>query len=262
MYIKNLEKAETLPYRSSMRRSSGYNSWDDYHNCGFTLYQWTDRFLEKHVGEYYNNVYSLYRKSLKKKHLDSETIESMIETFKDRFAFRNGNWRYWYSPFEVDDDGIIRKVEKKRRKEKDKVINYGEPITTYTFNKMFLYLVPIIQFMFGYDKTKRFLIESFSFNEIDLKDGMMYRFNNYCYKHGIKDSRYHYGTLHWYDLWVKHINYPYSETLKYRSAEYYKYHYEMIDRRKVRMRLLYEEKVEKFNKEELNHIERKPIFIG
>ena len=87
------------------------------------------------------------------------------------------------------------------------------------------------------------------------------RFNNLCYKHNIKFSRWSYGHLIWTDIWEGWVKYPYSVTYKYRSAGYYRLYYEGKSLRRKYERERVQELIDKFNRLEMR-VNEHPILVA
>ena len=153
MKIKNLENAENLPVKESMRRSSDYDSWDCYHVCGRGYYSWLKSFVIKSVGQPFNDVYSKFKKSLSKKHLSQKDYDEMVWYFKKITNYNEYRYKIWPNEVYVDEDGILRKKPRKT-KSRDVTIRYGEPVTEYKIKgeyreALFSYLA----ISFGYKKA-------------------------------------------------------------------------------------------------------------
>ena len=264
MKIKNLEQAEELPMKSSMRKSSGYDSWECNHHYGRGINAWTIAFVEKNVGNTFNSTYSAYKKALSKKHLSQKYYEEMIWYFKSITNYHEHRYRYWPGDVYIDEDGILQKKERKH-KNRDRIINYGEPEYRYYFDKKYLYLEPILVKVFGWRKTWEFthtgFHESKLFGELPQEyNPDVRRFNNLCRENDIKESKYSWCHLTFYDLWTKWVRYSYTETYKYRSPGYYRLHYEGKSLRHKYERERAQELVDKFNRIELN-VNKRPILI-
>lgn len=267
MKIKNLEQAEALPTRASMRKSSGYDSWECNRHYGRGIYAWTRNLVEKNVGNSFDSTYSTFKKSLSDKHISQKYCEEMIWYFKDITNYHEYRYHYWLNEFYIDTDGILQKGNKKR-KNRDRTINYGEPEYIYTFKETFKRDVDkyktIISFMiqcFGKQETFRKLEEGITQKEYnDYVSNAIRRFNNLCYKHNIKSSRWSYGHLTWTDIWEGWVKYPYSVTYKYRSPKYYQYRYETASITRKYYREQKQEKIDKFNRQELA-VNPNPILI-
>ncbi|WQJ53305.1 MAG: hypothetical protein [Wendovervirus sonii] len=144
---------ENLPYRQSMRKSSGlrkgngYDSWDDYYpRHQYKTY--VDRFLEKNIGNNYNDVFSKFLSNLKDKHMSERYISFMKDNFL--YAF---NSQYWQS-YEIDEDGNIQKA-KNEGKSRDLVLYTEKPYIVYKLKEKFKpYADKLIQ-LIGHDKYNR-----------------------------------------------------------------------------------------------------------
>ena len=258
MYIKNLETAEMLPYRLSMRKGSDYDSWDCYHICGRGYYTWLWRFIGKHVGESFDDVFSLFKKFLKKKKVNSEDFRSLTDYFLDEVLYSQ---RYRWYMYYVDEDGLIQKKER-TKKSGDKVIKIGEPETKYLLSSEYKNLVEeCLLLCFGRDKYYDMVKNGITSKEYLTETNEVKRFNNMCMEKKVKPWYHSYGCLSWYDIWRSYSVYPETVTLKYRSPEYRQYMAESLDKTRKHYRELYLEKVEQFNETEVNHHE-KPILIG
>lgn len=264
MKIKDLENAENLPMKESMRRSSDYDSWDCYHVCGRGYYSWLRGFVVKSVGQPFNDVYSKFKQSLSKKHVDSETKYELIQYFRGLIETRRYK-SYWIADYYVDEDGILRKNEREH-KNRDRIINYGEPEYRYFFDERYLYLEDILVKAFGWRKTWDFIHTCYSnsipFNELPQEyNPDVRRFNNLCRENDIKESKYSWGHLSFRDIWVRWARYPYTETYKYRSPGYYRLHYEGKSLRRKYERERAKELIYKFNRLELD-VNKRPILIN
>ena len=258
MYIKNLETAESLPFRESMRRGSGYyDDWGCGHICGESYYQWLERFIGKHVGEYFDDVFSLFKSSLKRKRIDSETQREMIKCFKDILPSDHGRFRFWGRYCYVDEDGIIRK-EVRKHKNRDITVNYGEPKVWYTLKRNWIDFIRPLHQVFGYDETDRMVkdgISPYIYGSFYYGD----KFNVICERLGMK----HYPRWsrdYWTDLWERHEEYPYTVVLEHGTREWVRYKKEQAKATKRYYRNFKKEKAEKFNRNELLFNEH-PIFI-
>lgn len=269
MKIKNLDKADELPMRSSMRKSCGVSTWDIRHHCGKRLWGWTDGFARKHIGEPFDEVYSEYKKRLKRKHVNSEDCESMIWYFKNIVNYHENN-RYYFRNrhgIEVDDEGILKEIPKKK-KNRNITINYGKSETYYVFDPRYKANSDI------YNKILSALIEVYGYHQayrmaetgISVKEHyntLINRFNNLCSRKNIRSyySRYCYSCIvDWEELWEKRTRYIHSITFKYRSPEYYKYRYETLANTRRINRILKKERIDKFNAAEIKFNEH-PILI-
>lgn len=124
---------------------------------------------------------------------------------------------------------------------------------------------PILVKVFGWRKTWEFthtgFHESKLFGELPQEyNPDVRRFNNLCCENDIKESKYSWSHLTFYDLWTKWVRYPYTETYKYRSPGYYRLYYEGKSLRRKYERERAQELIDKFNRLELNVNER-PILI-
>lgn len=251
MYIKDLEKAETLPYRLSTRKSSDYDSWDSYYVCGRGYYTWFQRFLEKHTDEPFGKVFSLLKERLKKKRVNPEDSEGLIRYFLDEVLYSQ---KYHWYRYYVDDNGIIRYIPRDREN-RDKVLKFGEPVIRYFFKEEYKNFIPVLIALYGYEFTFRALEHGITSKEYHPKYKYSWKFMEACRCHGYKP-------LDWHDLWRKTEEYPYVERLDYHSPEWWRYHYEVVDAQRKRKRERKREKIEKFNQCELCQVEHKPILIG
>ena len=251
MYIKDLEKAETLPYRLSIRKSSDYDSWDRYHVNGRDYYTWLQRFLEKHTDKPFAKVFSLLKERLKKKMVNPEDSEGLIHYFLDEVLYSQ---KYHWYRYYVDDNGIIRYIPRDR-KNRDKVLKFGEPVIMYFFKEEYKNFIPLLIALYGHEWTSRALEQGISSNEYYSKYYDTWKFMKACRRNGYKP-------LDWYYLWSKTEEYPYVERLEYHSPEWWRYHYEVVDAQRKGERERKREKIEKFNQCELCQEEHKPILIG
>lgn len=256
MRIRNLTKAEDLPVKASMRKSSDYDSWETYRQSRH--YSWANGFMDKHVGEHIDDVYSAFRQSLSKRHVSERVYEEMVEWFKTECGLKSTH--SWWRKYNVDEDGILHKTPK-NVKSKDKRVNYGEPVAHYKFRDIYERFFPYLSICFGYKRacemvrdgiTEREYLADYS-NEVK-------RLNNIFAEKNIKPTTYSSVPLYWYELWWRYYEYPYTEILKYRSREYYRYWYEHKDAERKRRREYAEYQIQRFNLCELQHSE-KPFFI-
>lgn len=250
MKIKNLEQAEALPMKSSMRKSSDYDSWE-CNRYGNGYYRWVMRFIGKNVGRPFDLVYSEFKEAVRGKHFSKKIMEEVIDHFR---WLTNGSERY-QNYYYVDDDGNIQE-KSRRRKNRNRTVNYGKPEYMYFFDERYLFLERYLVMAFGYRKAWEFMHTSYHnsipFGELfgDCNPSVR-RFNNLCRENGVKESEYSYGYLNFNDLWVKWVKYPYTETYKYRSREYYRLHYEGKSLRRKYERERTQELIDKFNRLEL-----------
>ena len=251
MYIKDLEKAETLPYRLSIRKSSDYDSWDSYHVNGRGFYTWLQRFLEKHTDKPFDKVFSLLKERLKKKRVNPEDSEELIHYFLDEVLY---DQKYHWYRYYVDDNGIIRYIPRDREN-RDKVLKFGEPVIRYFFKEEYKNFIPLLIALYGYEFTFSALEHGITSKEYHPKYKYSWKFMKACRCHGYKP-------LDWDDLWRKTEEYPYVERLDYHSPEWWRYHYEVVDAQRKGKRERKREKIEKFNQCELCQEEHKPILIG
>ena len=260
MKIKNLENAENLPMKESMRRSSDYDSWDCYHVCGRGYYSWLRGFVAKNVGQPFNNVYSKFKQSLSKKHVDSETKYELIQYF--RVLIENRRYRsYWIADYYVDEDGILRK-EPRKTKSRDVTIRYGEPEIKYYFRNEYEGKVfGALAMCFGYKKACSMIKNGITAKEYLTETNEVRRFNNLMYENNVTLTKYNWNRLYWTELWWSYKVYPYTETYKYRSPGYYRLHYEGKSLRRKYERERAQELIDKFNRLELSVNER-PILIN
>ena len=256
MYIKDLEKAETLPYRLSIRKSSDYDSWDSYHVCGRGYYTWFQRFLEKHTDEPFGKVFSLLKERLKKKRANPEDSDGLIRYFLDEVLYSQ---KYHWYRYYVDDNGIIRYIPRDR-KNRDKILKFGEPVIRYFFKEDCKNFIPVLIALYGYEWTYRALEQGISLNEYCSKNNYPWKFNEACMRRGCKPLDW--GGDYWYDLWRRIEEYPYVERLDYHSPEWWKYHYEVVDAQRKHDRERKREKIDKFNQCESCQEGHKPILIG
>lgn len=266
MKVKNLKELENLPEKASMRKSSGYDSWESYKHYGRGLYAWTKGFVKKHIGESLDSVYSLYKKSLAEKHINKGYQDEMIWFFQSIVNYPQNRPSYWFGADTayVDDDGILRSIPKKA-KNRDITINYGEPTYSYVIKQRYKNNKRLFKEIYGafigtvgYLKTQRMIEQGISMKEYCSIE--RYRFNNICYNRGIKDIWYPYKALSWDDVWERKVTYPQSVTYKYGTPEYYRYVYESMDSRKKELRESKKRKIEEFNKRELV-VNEQPILI-
>lgn len=259
MKIKNLENAENLPVKESMRRSSDYDSWDCNHVCGRGYYSWLRGFVAKNVGQPFNDVYSKFKKSLSKKHVDSETKYELIQYFRGLIETRRYR-SYWIADYYVDEDCILRK-EPRKTKSRDVTIRYGEPEIRYYFRNNYEGKVfGALAMCFGYKKACSMIKNGITEKEYLTETNEVRRFNNLMYENDITLTRYSWNRLYWTELWWGYQVFPYTETLKYRSREYYKYWYERQDATRKYQRERYQELIDRFNRCELKHSEH-PFLI-
>jgi hypothetical protein len=259
MKIKNLENAETLPMKESMRRSSEYDSWDCNHVCGRGYYSWLKGFVTKSVGQPFNDVYSKFKKSLSRKHVDSETKHELIEYFRGLIETRRYKG-YWIADYYVDEDGILCK-EPRKAKSRDVTIRYGEPVTEYKIKgeyreALFSYLT----ISFGYKKACSMIKNGITEKEFRAETNEVRRYNNLIYQKFYDENNFNWYNMCWVSLWIGYSTYPYSVTLKYRSREYYKYWYERQDATRKYQQERYHELIDRFNRCELQHSEH-PFLI-
>lgn len=265
MKIKNLEQAEELPMKSSMRKSCGYDSWECNRHYGRGIYAWTRGFVEKNIGNTFDSTYSAYKKALSKKHLSQKYYDEMIWYFKDITNYQEYRYHYWPNEFYIDKDGILQKNEREH-KNRDRIVNYGEPEHMYFFDTKYLYLEKYLIMAFGYCKAWEFVHTSYHnsipFGELPQEfNPSVRRFDNLCRKNAVKESKYSWGCLNFRDLWVKWDKYPYTETYKYRSRGYYRLYYEGKSLRRKYERERVKELIYKFNRLELN-VNKRPILIN
>jgi hypothetical protein len=259
MKIKNLEKAENLPMKESMRRSSEYDSWDCNHVCGRGYYSWLRGFVAKNVGQPFNDVYSKFKKSLSKKHVDSESKNEMIKYFLGLIETRRYT-SYWISQFYVDEDGILRK-EPRKAKSRDVLIKYGDPVSVYKFrNECCEFVFGYMAVCFGYKRAKSMIENGISEKEYSTETNEIRRLNNLMYAKNIKEGKYSSFMMCWRDLWKGYYIYPYTETLKYKSNEYFRYFYERRSATRKYERARKQKKIDEFNRCELAHSEH-PFLI-
>lgn len=256
MRIKDLEKAEDLPVKASMRKSSDYDSWETYRQPRH--YSWANGFMDKHVGEHIDDVYSAFRQSLSKRHVSEKVFEEMAEWFKTESGFNSAHrWRYKYN---VDEDGILRKTSKKAKR-KDKVVNYGEPAVHYMFRDIYKRYFPYLSTCFGYRRACEMVRDGITEREyLSSNSNEVKRLNNLFTEKVIKPTAYSSVPMCWDELWYGYYEYPYTETLKYRSREYYRYWYENKDSERKHRREYAEYQIQRFNLCEFQYRE-KPIFI-
>lgn len=264
MKIKDYRKATELPERSSMRKSSSYDSWDCYHHCGKSLCAWTNGFVEKHVNEDFDDVYSLYCKSLKEKHVAPKDYDEMIWYFKDLINYNEKirPWYHWRDGYCVDDENIIRKVSQPK-KNKDIVIRLGEPEVHYTLSTRLKNNPGIYRFVcnaliesFGYVKGTEMIEDGIDSKVRNCYDNSVCHFNNISRKADIDaissyPLRYYPKSMpSWEGLWEAHYSYPETFTYVYGTKEYYRY---VAERQKARNRAYRESKknrIEEFNRKE------------
>lgn len=259
MKIKNLEKAENLPMKESMRRSSDYDSWDCYHVCGHGYYSWLRGFVAKNVGQPFNDVYSKFKKSLSKKHVGSETKYELIQYFRGLIETRRYR-SYWIADYYVDEDGILCK-EPRKAKSRDITIRYGEPVTVYKFRREYSETVfGCMAVCFGYKRAKSMIENGITEKEFHTETNEVRRYNNSVYQKFYDWNNFNWYNMCWVSLWIGYSTYPYSVTLKYRSREYYKYWYERQDATRKYQRKRYQEFIDRFNRSELQHSEH-PFLI-
>ena len=187
MKIKNLEKAESLPMKESMRRSSNYDSWDCYHVCGRGYYSWLRGFVAKNAGQPFNDVYSKFKKSLSKKHVDSETKYELIKYFRGLIETRRYR-SYWIADYYVDEDGILRK-EPRKTKSRDVTIRYGGPVTKYEIKREYREIVfGYLAICFGYKKACSMIKNGITEKEYLTETNEVRRFNNLMYENDVTFS--------------------------------------------------------------------------
>jgi len=110
MKIKNLEAADAMPFRQSMRKSSGYDSWDDDYSGVYFDDRYMIRFIEKNIGKQFNEVYANFLYRLSKSHLSKDVYEHKRSEF---ISLLDGS-RCW-ARFTVI-DGVISKKDDHRWK--------------------------------------------------------------------------------------------------------------------------------------------------
>lgn len=122
---------ETAPRRESMRKSSGYNSWD-YDHYDRKSYHYISRILANSVGKDFDKVFSnICNKFRKKKNYDFRR-EFLGQIDPYYIAPRRGRR---YNRYYVDENRIIRSYdapEKKRKKVRVKVVD--RPAKYFTAN--------------------------------------------------------------------------------------------------------------------------------
>lgn len=260
MKIKNLEQAEELPMKSSMRKSSGYDSWESNHHYGRGIYAWTIAFVEKNVGNTFNSTYSTYKKSLSKKHLSQKYYEEMIWYFKNITNYHEHRYRYWPGDVYIDENGILRK-EPRKTKSRDVTIKYGEPVTEYKIKREYREtLFSYLAICFGYKKACSMIKNGITEKEFHTETNEVRRYNNLIYQKFYNENNFNWYNMCWVSLWIGYSTYPYSVILKYRSREYYKYWYERQDATRKYQRERYQELIDRFNRCELQHSEH-PFLI-
>lgn len=259
MKIKDLKNAENLPMKESMRRSSDYDSWECYHVCGRSYYSWLAKFVAKNVGQPFDDVFSKFKKSLNKKRINQRDQYEMIHYLRSMVEKRKYR-SYWLADYYVDEDGILRK-EPRKTKSRDVTIKYGEPVTKYEIKREYRDIVfSYLAISFGYKKACSMIKNGITEKEYNTETNEVRRFNNLMYENDATLTRYDWNRLYWTELWWGYRTYPYTETLKYRSREYYKYWYEMQDATRKYARERYQELIDRFNRCELQHSER-PFLI-
>jgi hypothetical protein len=242
--------------KASMRKSSGYDSWETYRQSRH--YSWANGFMDKHVGELIDDVYSVFRQSLSKRHVTEKVFEEMTEWFKTECGLKSAH--NWWRKYNVDEDGILHKTPKKV-KSKDKVVNYGEPVAYYRFNTYYeARMFPYIAVCFGYRRACEMIKEGITQKEYLYDTNEVKRLNNLFEKENVKSTPYSSVPMDWRELWWRYYEYPYTEILKYRSREYYRYWYEHKDAERKHRREYAEYQIQRFNLCELQHSE-KPFFI-
>lgn len=267
MWIKDLEKAESLPKRESMRRSSEY--YEDYgcsRRYSRRYYQWMMGFLRKHIGEHIDGVYSKFRKSLSGKHVSREVFDEVMWSFRSETT--DSCFSYRHIRFYIDDDGILRRKERKRRNSRDVTLRYGEPEVRYVLNQSVAEAKLVLYVLFGRRKALDMIENGIHPNTYNDKFGGNWKFDEYCWKHRIPapgNFYYNYNHLTWVDVWRKVETYPMTVVLEYRTREYRRYRAEQLTARKVAWKAMLKEKRERFNLVELKRAEaesgRRPILL-
>lgn len=257
MYIKNLEKAETLPYRLSMRKSSDYDSWNDYRISGRCYYKWLCRFIRKHIGESFSDVFSLFKKALKKNKICRKDSEALVGLFLNELLCRKYNR---CKRFYVD-DGIICEMECKR-KNRDKVIATGGSGIKYFFNISHTGQIAFyINICFGDKRCREMLDDGITEKEFLTYTTQIKRFDNICFNKKIPSLNARGRYLSWPEIWTPYRCYDEVVTLKYRSPEYRRYMSETRDITNKYCRESRKRAMEDFNRIEANRHER-PILLS
>jgi ribosomal protein S21 len=256
MRIKDLEKAEDLPMKASIRKSSDYDSWETYRQPRHRA--WAHGFMAKHVGECIDDVYSAFKRSLDKRHVDERTYNEMVGWFKGESGTVSAHrWTCYY----VDDYGIMCKSSV-RRKSRDMVVHYGDFVTVYRFRAAYeAEVFPYLSTCFGYWRARDMVRDGITESEYHATTNEVKRLNNLLQRDDIRPAHfYSWRPYNWSDLWDGYREYPYSRILKYRSREYYRLWYERRDAERKRERETAEYRVYQFNLCEIQHSE-KPFLI-
>lgn len=122
---------ETAPRHESMRKSSGYNSWD-YDHYDRESYHYVSRILENSVGKDFDKVFSdICNKFRKKKNYNFR--HEFLRQIDPYYRAPRRRWRY--NGYYIDENRIIRSYdapEKKRKKVRVKVVD--RPVKYFTAN--------------------------------------------------------------------------------------------------------------------------------
>lgn len=122
---------ETAPRHESIRKSSGYNSWD-YDHYDRESYHYVSRVLDSSVGKDFDKVFSdICNKFRKKKNYDFR--REFLRRIDPYYMAPRRRWRY--NRYYLDENRIIRSYdapEKKRKKVKVKVVD--RPAKYFTAN--------------------------------------------------------------------------------------------------------------------------------
>lgn len=122
---------ETAPRHESMRKSSGYNSWD-YDHYDRESYHYVSRVLDSSVGKDFDKVFSdICNKFRKKKNYNFR--REFLRQIDPYYMAPRRRWRY--NGYYLDENRIIRSYdapEKKRKKVKVKVVD--RPAKYFTAN--------------------------------------------------------------------------------------------------------------------------------
>lgn len=122
---------ETAPRHESMRKSSGYNSWD-YDHYDRKSYHYISRILENSVGKDFDKVFSdICNKFRKKKNYNFR--REFLRQIDPYYRAPRRRWRY--NGYYIDENRIIRSYdapEKKRKKVRVKVVD--RPVKYFTAN--------------------------------------------------------------------------------------------------------------------------------
>ena len=125
---------ETAPRHESMRKSSGYNSWD-YDHYDRESYHYVSRILDNSVGKDFDKVFSdICNKFRKQKNYNFR--HEFLRQIDPYYRAPRRRWRY--NGYYIDENRIIRSYdapEKKRKKVRVKVVDM--PTKYFTANTRF-----------------------------------------------------------------------------------------------------------------------------